>query len=125
MTRVLVVDDEKTIVDLIKFRLEKQNYDVTPAFSGKEALELAKKQKFDLIVLDIMMPGMDGYQVLEELRKDKLTENIPVIFLTARNTDSDVWNGWQSGVDYYVTKPFTGETLLNAVKLCLKEQKAS
>lgn len=118
---ILVVDDEKTIIDLIKFRLEKEKYNITTALGGKEALEVAKNTDFDLVILDIMMPEMDGYQVLEELRKIGKQSKTPVMFLTAKNTDGDVWEGWQSGVDYYVTKPFTGDELLRAVKLCLQE----
>lgn len=119
---ILVVDDEKSIVDLIKFRLEKHDYNVLTALSGKEALEIAEEKDLDLVLLDIMMPRMDGYQVLEELRKSPKTEDTPVMFLTAKNADTDVWNGWQSGVDYYLTKPFSGESLFKAVKLCLKEE---
>ena len=119
--KILVVDDEKTIVDLVKFRLEKLDYKVHTALSGVEALEIAKNKDFDLVILDIMMPGMDGYKVLEKLRQNKKFEDTPVMFLTAKNTDNDLWEGWQSGVDYYVTKPFSGDELLRAVRLCLKE----
>lgn len=118
--KILVVDDEATICDLVRIRLEKKGYQVTTALSGEEALELAKKEKPDLVILDIMMPEMDGYEVLKRLRGD-LKVDAPVMLLTAKSTDSDVWEGWQSGVDYYVTKPFTSHTLLRGVQLCLKE----
>ena len=118
---ILVVDDEKTICDLIKIRLTQDGYNVTTALSGKEALGIAEKKDFDLIVLDIMMPEMDGYTVLEEMRKKDSLKNTPVMFLTAKNTDNEVWEGWQSGVDYYVTNPFDTSTLLRAIKICLKE----
>ena len=118
--KILVVDDEATICDLVRIRLEKNGYAVLIALSGKEALEIAQKEKPDLVVLDIMMPEMDGYEVLKRLRNDyKL--GMPVMLLTAKSTDNDVWEGWQSGVDYYVTKPFTAHTLLRGVQLCLKE----
>ncbi|HDZ86441.1 hypothetical protein LCGC14_0858730 [marine sediment metagenome] len=118
--RILVVDDEATICDLVKIRLEKEGYNVLTALSGPEALEIAGKEKFDLVILDIMMPKMDGYEVLKRLRGEiKLAS--PVMLLTAKATDNDVWEGWQAGVDYYVTKPFTTHTLIRGVQLCLKE----
>jgi two-component system response regulator VicR len=120
MKKILVVDDEATICDLVRIRLEKNGYQVVSALSGKEALELIQKENPDLVVLDIMMPEMDGYEVMKRMRED-LKVNIPVMLLTAKSTDNDVWEGWQSGVDYYVTKPFTAHTLLRGVQLCLKE----
>lgn len=118
--KILVVDDEATICDLVRIRLEKNGYQVITAFSGKEALEIVSKESPDLVVLDIMMPEMDGYEVMKRMREN-LHSNIPVMLLTAKSTDNDVWEGWQSGVDYYVTKPFTAHTLLRGVQLCLKE----
>lgn len=120
MKKILVVDDEATICDLVRIRLEKNGYQVLTALSGPEALEIAKKEKIDLVVLDIMMPVMDGYEVLKRLR-DEVKLDAPVMLLTAKSTDNDVWEGWQSGIDYYVTKPFTTHTLLRGVQLCLKE----
>ncbi|TET52704.1 MAG: response regulator [Actinobacteria bacterium] len=118
--KILVVDDEKTIVELVRIRLEKNGYKVQTALSGKEALNVAQKEKPDLVILDIMMPEMDGYEVLKKLRGD-LKLDMPVMLLTAKVADNDVWEGWQSGVDYYVTKPFTAHTLLRGVQLCLKQ----
>lgn len=120
MKRILVVDDEPTICDLVRIRLEKNGYEVITALSGAEALDIAGKEELDLVILDIMMPQMDGYEVLKRLRND-LKKMEPVMLLTAKSTDNDVWEGWQAGVDYYVTKPFTAHTLLRGVKLCLKE----
>lgn len=118
--RVLVVDDEPTIVELVKLRLMKEGYEVETATNGEHALEIAKNQKFDLAILDIMMPDMDGYELLKHIRQD-LNLGFPIMFLTAKSSDNDVWEGWQTGADYYITKPFTGESLLRGVKLCLKE----
>ncbi len=120
MKTILVVDDEVTICDLVRIRLEKNGYRVLTAQSGAQALEIAKNESLDLVVLDIMMPEMDGYEVLKHLRDD-LKLGVPVMLLTAKSTDNDVWEGWQAGVDYYVTKPFTSHTLLRGVQLCLKE----
>ncbi|RJQ31268.1 MAG: response regulator [Actinobacteria bacterium] len=117
--RILVVDDEQNIVDLVKLRLEKEGYMVTTATSGAQALQIAASSSFDLIVLDIMMPELDGYEVFKKLREQK--NETPVMFLTAKSSDNEVWEGWQSGADYYVTKPFTGDELLRGVKLCLNE----
>ncbi len=118
--KILVVDDEKTIVELVRIRLEKYGYKVQTALSGKEALNVVQKEKPDLVILDIMMPEMDGYEVLKKLRGD-LKLDMPVMLLTAKCADNDVWESWQSGVEYYVTKPFTAHTLLRGVQLCLKQ----
>lgn len=118
--KILVVDDEKTIIDLVRIRLEKNGYKVVTAANGEEALSTAQQEAPDLVILDVMMPEMNGYEVLKRIRED-LKMDMPVMLLTAKSTDNDVWEGWQSGVDYYVTKPFTAHTLLRGVQLCLKE----
>ena len=120
--KILVVDDEQTILDLVKFRLEKQGYDILLASTGADALVLAKDENLDMVILDIMMPEMDGYEVLKRLREELKLKDLPVMLLTAKSTDGDVWEGWQAGVDYYVTKPFSANTLLRGVRLCLKEE---
>ena len=114
--KILTCDDEKHIVRLIQVNLERQGYEVITAFNGAECLEKVKEDRPDLIVLDVMMPEMTGFEVLDILKKDPETENIPVIMLTARAQDADVLRGWQSGVECYLTKPFNPMELIAFVK---------
>ena len=114
--KILTCDDEKHIVRLIQVNLERQGYEVITAYNGAECLEKVKEDRPDLIVLDVMMPEMTGFEVLDVLKKDPETEDIPVIMLTARAQDSDVLRGWQSGVECYLTKPFNPMELIAFVK---------
>ena len=118
--KILAVDDEKHIVRLIQVNLERQGYEVLPAYDGKEALQKVGEERPDLIVLDVMMPYMDGFEVLQNLRRDPTTRDIPVIMLTAKAQDADVFRGWQSGVDCYLTKPFNPMELVSFVKRIFK-----
>ena len=117
--RILVVDDERHIVRLAQVNLEKAGYEVVTAYDGKEALEAIAAQKIDLVVLDVMMPYVDGFEVLQTLRKDPKTHDLPVIMLTAKAQDEDVFRGWQSGVDCYLTKPLNAMQLLFQVRRIL------
>jgi DNA-binding response OmpR family regulator len=103
-SRVLVVDDERNIVQLVRLYLSKEGFDVDSAFDGKQALDKVHSHRPDLIVLDLMMPEMDGLTVCRELRK---TSNVPIIILTARSDDVDKVVGLELGADDYVTKPFS------------------
>jgi two-component system alkaline phosphatase synthesis response regulator PhoP/two-component system response regulator VicR len=114
--RVLVVDDERHIVRLIQVNLEREGYQVLTAFDGKDGLQKAKTEKPDLVVLDVMMPYMDGFEVLKNMKADPVTAEIPVIMLTAKAQDADVFRGWSSGVDCYLTKPFNPMELLTFVR---------
>src|SRR5512141_2052143 len=118
--RILVVDDEKHIVRLVQVNLERQGYEVVTANDGKEALEKVESERPDLVVLDVMMPYMDGFEVLQNLRRNPSTRDIPVIMLTAKAQDQDVFRGWQSGVDCYLTKPFNPMELISFVKRIFK-----
>lgn len=111
--KILVVDDEPHIVRLVQVNLEKAGYVVTTASNGQEALDAVAKEQPDLMVLDVMMPEMDGLETLKRLKGNPETDDIPVILLTAKAQDSDVFEGWKSGADLYLTKPFNpGELLL-------------
>ncbi len=114
--KILAVDDEKNIVRLVQVNLERQGYEVVTANDGKEALEKVESERPDLVVLDVMMPYMDGFEVLQNLRRNSATRDIPVIMLTAKAQDADVFKGWQSGVDCYLTKPFNPIELVSFVK---------
>lgn len=118
--KILAVDDEKHIVRLVQVNLERQGYEVIPAYDGKEALQKVEEERPDLIVLDVMMPYMDGFEVLQNLRRNPSTRDIPVIMLTAKAQDADVFRGWQSGVDCYLTKPFNPMELVSFVQRIFK-----
>jgi DNA-binding response OmpR family regulator len=115
--KILVVDDEKKIVDIVKAYLEKEGYQVIFAYDGKTALEIAKNQSPDLIVLDLMLPEVSGWDVCRALRK---TSEVPIIMLTAREEVSDKIVGLELGADDYVTKPFSASELVSRVRAVLR-----
>jgi two-component system alkaline phosphatase synthesis response regulator PhoP/two-component system response regulator VicR len=119
---VLVVDDERHIVRLVQVNLERQGYEVLTAYDGVECLEKTKAEKPDLIILDVMMPRMDGFEALQRLKSDPETNHIPVIMLTARAQDRDVLQGYQYGADLYLTKPFSPLELISLVKRVFESQ---
>lgn len=109
--KILVVDDERNIVRLLQVNLEKKGYEVVAAYDGIEASEQVKKEHPDMIILDWIMPRKNGMQFLKELMADPENNNIPVIMLTAKTQDADVFAGWASGVSCYLTKPFNPKDL--------------
>ncbi|MEI6511832.1 MAG: response regulator [bacterium] len=114
--KVLVCDDERHIVRLIQVNLERQGWTVVVAYDGLEGLEKVKSENPDILVLDVMMPQMDGFEVLKSIRKDPNTRDLSVIMLTAKAQDADVFQGWQSGADLYLTKPFNPMELITFIK---------
>ena len=119
--RLLLVDDEKDLLETVRFRLEANGYEVIPAYDGKEALTKAKTEKPDLIILDLMLPKLDGYKVCGLLKRDAKYRHIPIILFTARAQESDRKMGEEVGADAYVTKPFEPQTLLGKISELLKE----
>lgn len=117
MGKILVVDDEKAINDIIQYNLESEGYEITSAYDGQECLDIFKSQKFDLIILDIMMPKLDGFSVLREIRK---TSQTPVIMLTAKQEEVDKVLGLELGADDYVVKPFSIRELTARIKAILR-----
>jgi len=117
--KILIVDDEVDIVEALKSYLEDQNYRVITAFDGKEALEKARNEKPDLIILDIMLPKINGYEVCQLLKFDRKYKHIPIVMLTARIREEDKGLGFQVGADAYITKPFEYKTVYEKVKECL------
>lgn len=110
--RIVVADDNTDIVDLLTINLVAAGYEVSSASDGEAARNLVLKTLPDLVVLDLMMPKLDGLEVLRDLRARPQTREIPVVVLTAKTNDADVWEGWGSGADYYMTKPFDLDELL-------------
>ncbi|MFV0313625.1 MAG: response regulator, partial [Anaerotignum sp.] len=120
--KILVVDDDKHIAELISLYLEKEGYDTHEVYDGREAVKVANSINPDLIVLDLMLPGLDGYQVCTEIRK---TNNVPIIMLTAKGETFDKVLGLELGADDYMVKPFESKELVARVKAVLRrfEQK--
>jgi two-component system alkaline phosphatase synthesis response regulator PhoP/two-component system response regulator VicR len=117
--KIMAVDDERHIVRLIQVNLERSGFQVITAFDGPDALKKVETDRPDVIVLDVMMPKMDGFEVLKRLQANPETRNIPVIMLTAKAQDADVFRGWSSGVSAYLTKPFNPLELITFVKRIL------
>ena len=120
--RLLLIDDEKDFVDTLTVRLEAKGYDIIKAFDGKEGLEKAHAEKPDLIVLDIMMPEMSGYDVCRKLKVDQKFNNIPIIILTAKFEPNDIRFGKDMGADAYLTKPVELNILSDKIAELLKNR---
>jgi DNA-binding response OmpR family regulator len=117
--KILVVDDEVYIVHILDFSLGMEGYDVVTALDGEQALEKVKLEKPDLIVLDIMMPKLDGYETCKQLKSDPATRHIPVILLSAKGRNVDQKVGFEVGADDYITKPFSPRKLVERVNALL------
>jgi DNA-binding response OmpR family regulator len=117
---VLVIDDEKDLIELVRYNLDKEGFDVVAANDGTSGLEIATRHKPDLVVLDLMMPGMDGLEVCRRMRGDERTRRIPVIMLTAKAAEADRVVGLEMGADDYVIKPFSTRELVARVKAVLR-----
>jgi len=117
--KILVVDDEPDMVDIVKLVLTQSGFDVSTAYSGRECLEKASKESFDLIILDIRMPEMDGWTTLRKLKEKKITDNTNVIILTVEKGPGVEIFGLQDVVADYITKPFNREKLIKHVKKAL------
>jgi two-component system alkaline phosphatase synthesis response regulator PhoP/two-component system response regulator VicR len=124
MAKILVVDDDEEIIRVVQIPLEAQGYDVVSAYNGLQALQHTARELPDLIVLDVAMPEMDGLTVLEHLKGNPSTAHIPVIMLSAKDQVSDISRGWNSGADFYWTKPFNAIQLSVLVKRILDEKLA-
>ncbi len=120
--RILVVDDEEDILELVRFNLSKEGYQAICAETGERAAEIARSEMPDLIVLDLMLPGMDGLEVAKFLKNNPETESIPIVMLTAKGEESDVITGLELGADDYVIKPFSPKILLARIKAVLRRK---
>jgi DNA-binding response OmpR family regulator len=110
--KILVCDDDDGIRGMLLAFLDGEGFEVASVPDGPSCLAAVEADPPDIVVLDVMMPGMDGYQVLEALRRDHSGLDLKVVMLTARTSDADIWHGWTSGVDYYISKPFDPEELI-------------
>lgn len=119
MKRILVVDDEQDLCEILKFNLETEGYEVETANSAEEALEM-DIASFDLLLLDVMMGGMSGFQLAKQLKDNPMTANVPIIFLTARDTENDTVTGFNIGADDYISKPFSIREVMVRVRAVLR-----
>ena len=128
--RVLVVDDERDLCDILLFNLHAAGYQAEAAYSAEEALQQivncksSNSKLYDLLLLDVMMPGMSGFELAKRLKEDEQTRNIPIIFLTAKDTEEDTLQGFSLGADDYVTKPFSVREVMARVKAVLGRKPA-
>lgn len=118
--RILLVDDEEDILNLMKYNLEKDGFKVDGAVSGEAALRMARENTPDLILLDLMLPGMDGLDVCRILKNDSNTKKVPIIMVTAKGEDSDIITGLELGAEDYITKPFSPRVLIARVRAVLR-----
>ncbi len=121
---ILVVDDEEDILELVRYNLAREGYQVICAISGEKALEKAKNENIELMILDLMLPGIDGLEVARRLKQHQKTSHIPIIMLTAKGEEADIVIGLELGADDYVTKPFSLRILMARVKSVLRRQTA-
>ena len=120
--RILVVDDEEDILELVRYNLSREGYQVSGAQSGESALKMAEFGNFDLVVLDLMLPGIDGLEVAKRLKKHSATREVPIIMLTAKGEEADIVTGLELGADDYVTKPFSPRVLIARVRTVLRRK---
>lgn len=117
---ILVVDDEKDLLDLIEYNLKKEGFDVLKAENGEEGIKIAKEHNPDLVLMDIMMPKMDGMEAVEKMRADDALKSIPIIFLTARSDEKTEVEGLNKGGDDYITKPISTTKLISRIKAVMR-----
>lgn len=121
--KILIVDDEKDILELIEFNLKKNGYHTDTSLSGEEALEKINNNEYDIIILDLMLPGIDGLDLCRIIKSDKKKSMIPIIMLTAKSEEVDKITGFEMGADHYITKPFSPRELLAVIKATLRRTK--
>ena len=119
---ILVVDDEEDILELLTYNLTREGYQVTGALTGEDALKKIRSRDFDLIVLDLMLPGMDGLEVTKRLKNDPKAQNIPILMLSAKGEEADIVTGLELGADDYITKPFSPRVLIARIRAVLRRK---
>jgi len=121
--KILVVDDEEDILELVRYNLSREGYQVTGSLTGEDALRKVRSATFDLIVLDLMLPGMDGLAFTKTVKNDSRLRGIPIIMLTAKGEEADIVTGLELGADDYITKPFSPRVIIARVRAALRRQK--
>jgi two-component system, OmpR family, alkaline phosphatase synthesis response regulator PhoP len=121
---ILIIEDEEDIQELLQYNLSKEGFRTIGALSGEDGLKKIRKEQIDLIVLDLMLPGMDGLDVCRHLKKDDKTQNIPIVMVTAKGEEADVVAGLELGADDYVVKPFSPKILVARIKSVLRRKSA-
>jgi two-component system, OmpR family, alkaline phosphatase synthesis response regulator PhoP len=124
-TRILAVDDEEDILELVRYNLEKEGFDVSTAGTGERALEIIQGARPHLILLDLMLPGMDGFEVCRILKRNAGTSSIPIVILSAKGEETDIVTGLELGAEDYVTKPFSPKILTARVRAALRRRRPS
>lgn len=119
---ILIVDDEEDIIELIKFNLINEGYSTLEAMSGEKAIAIANQKKPDLIILDLMLPGIDGFEVTKYLRKNEKTAYMPIVMLTAKGEESDIVTGLELGANDYISKPFSPKVLIARIRSILRRR---
>lgn len=117
---ILIVEDEKDIIEMIEYNLQKEGYTTVSVLTGEDALPAAKRENPDLIILDLMLPGIDGFEVCKKLKSNELTSQVPIIMLTAKSREADKVAGLELGADDYITKPFSPRELTARIKAVLR-----
>jgi two-component system phosphate regulon response regulator PhoB len=120
---ILVIEDEEDILELIRYNLDREGYQVICAESGEKGLEIARRQRPDLLLLDLMLPGLDGLEVCKRLKTDGAVANLPIVMVTARGEEADVVTGLELGAEDYVTKPFSPRVLVARVRAVLRRRR--
>jgi two-component system, OmpR family, alkaline phosphatase synthesis response regulator PhoP len=120
--KILVVDDEEDILELVRYNLSREGYKILCAASGEEGLKTARSENPDLIVLDLMLPGVDGLDVTKRLKADDATRKIPIVMLTAKGEESDIVTGLELGAEDYITKPFSPKVLVARIRAVLRRE---
>jgi len=120
--RILIIEDEEDILELLRYNLAKEGYQVREATSGEEGLKLAQAESPDLVVLDLMLPGMDGLEICRALKSDAATRGIDIVILTAKGEEADIVAGLELGADDYITKPFSPRVLLARIRAVLRRK---
>src|SRR5210317_1572942 len=120
--RILVVDDEEDILELVRYNLAKEGYHVIGALTGEDALQKARSETFDLIVLDLMLPGIDGLDVAKRLKSSPKTEQVPIVMLSAKGEEADIVTGLELGADDYIAKPFSPRIMVARVRTALRRK---
>lgn len=118
--KILIIEDDRDIVEMVRYNLKEEGFETIPAFDGEQGIELARKERPDLIILDLMLPVIDGFEVCRIIKNDQLTADIPIIILSAKSQETDKVVGLELGADDYVTKPFSPRELIARIRAILR-----